>query len=68
MTALAAANGADQLGNVTALTDGYGAAFLGAAGIAVVGALVALATLRRATSAADADASVADEAPAPIAA
>jgi predicted MFS family arabinose efflux permease len=47
MTALAAAHGADQLGNVTALTDGYGAAFLGAAGIAVAGAVLAAVTLRR---------------------
>jgi hypothetical protein len=46
MTALATANGADQLGNVDALTDGYSAAFLGAAGIAVVGALLAAAFLR----------------------
>jgi predicted MFS family arabinose efflux permease len=68
MTALAAAHGADQLGNAVALTDGYSAAFLGAAGIAVAGALVALATLRHAATAADADASVADEAPEPIAA
>ena len=35
MTALATARGADQLGNVASLTDGYSAAFLGAAGIAV---------------------------------
>jgi len=47
MTALAAANGADRLGNVDALTDGYGAAFLGAAAIAVVGGLVAALMLRR---------------------
>jgi EmrB/QacA subfamily drug resistance transporter len=46
MTALAAANGADQLGNAAALTDGYSAAFLGAAGIAVVGGVVAAVTLR----------------------
>jgi EmrB/QacA subfamily drug resistance transporter len=46
MTALAASEGADQLGNPQALTDGFGAAFLGAAGIAVVGGLLALATLR----------------------
>src|SRR5829696_2064444 len=37
MTAL----GADQLGDVGALTDGYSAAFLGAAGIALAGALLA---------------------------
>jgi MFS family permease len=46
MTALASSEGADQLGNPGALTDGYSAAFLGAAGIAVVGALVAAALLR----------------------
>jgi len=47
MTALAASQGADQLGDPQALTDGFGAAFLGAAGIAVVGGLLALATLRQ---------------------
>ena len=47
MTALAAAHGAGQLGNAGALTDGYSAAFLGAAGIAVAGGLVAAVTLRR---------------------
>jgi predicted MFS family arabinose efflux permease len=41
MTALATSQGADQLGDTVALTDGYSAAFLGAAGIAVVGALLA---------------------------
>src|SRR5215216_3480709 len=46
MTALASAQGADQLGDVGALTDGYSAAFLGAAGIAVVGAALAAALLR----------------------
>jgi EmrB/QacA subfamily drug resistance transporter len=47
MTAVAAANGADELGVVGSLTDGYTAAFLGAAAIAVVGAVVAAITLRR---------------------
>jgi EmrB/QacA subfamily drug resistance transporter len=46
MTAVATSQGADQLGNVEALTDGYSAAFLGAAGIAVAGALLALVTFR----------------------
>jgi MFS family permease len=46
MTALATSQGADQLGNPSALTDGYSAAFIGAAGIAVVGALLAAATVR----------------------
>lgn len=46
MTALATAQGADQLGDPGALTDGYSAAFLGAAGVAVVGGLLAAALLR----------------------
>jgi EmrB/QacA subfamily drug resistance transporter len=46
MTALASAYGADRLGDVAALTDGYSAAFLGAAGIAALGAVVAAALLR----------------------
>lgn len=46
MTALAASQGADQLGDPAALTDGYSAAFLGAAGIAAVGAILAAALLR----------------------
>jgi EmrB/QacA subfamily drug resistance transporter len=47
MTALATSQGAGQLGNPEALTDGFSAAFLGAAGIAVAGALLALVTLRQ---------------------
>ncbi|MEU1723224.1 MFS transporter [Actinomadura sp. ATCC 39365] len=46
MTAVAAANGAAQLGNLPALTDGFSSAFVGAAGIAVAGALIAALTLR----------------------
>jgi EmrB/QacA subfamily drug resistance transporter len=46
MTAVATSQGADRLGDLGALTDGYSAAFLGAAGIAVAGALVAAALLR----------------------
>src|SRR3990170_4572765 len=45
MTALASSQGADQLGDAVALTDGYSAAFLGAAGIAVLGGLIAAVTL-----------------------
>jgi MFS family permease len=52
MTALASAEGADRVGNVEALTDGYSAAFLGAAGIAIVGALLAAALLRVPTASA----------------
>ncbi len=46
MTALATAFGADRLGDVVELTDGFSAALLGAAGIAVIGAVVAAAWLR----------------------
>jgi EmrB/QacA subfamily drug resistance transporter len=46
MTAVAAANGADELGDPGALTGGYSAAFLGAAVIAAVGALLAGVSLR----------------------
>ena len=46
MTALAASYGAGQLGDPEALTTGVSAAFVGAAGVAVVGALVAGGTLR----------------------
>ncbi|MEU6726544.1 MFS transporter [Nonomuraea wenchangensis] len=54
MTAVAAANGAGRLGDLPALTDGFSAAFVGAAAIALAGALIAAATLRtRATAPAD---------------
>lgn len=46
MTAIAAANGADALTDPARLTDGYSAAFLGAAAVAVVGALLAAVTFR----------------------
>lgn len=46
MTAIAAGAGAGQLGDARALTDGFSAAFVGAAVIALVGALAAAATLR----------------------
>jgi MFS family permease len=46
MTAIATSNGADQLGDAAALTEGYSAAFIGAAGVAVIGALLAAALLR----------------------
>jgi hypothetical protein len=45
MTAVATAHGADQLVNPEALTDGYSAAFIGAAAVPVVGALLAAALL-----------------------
>lgn len=46
MTAVAAAAGADQLGDVAALTDGFSAGFIGAAAIAAVGAVLAAIMLR----------------------
>ncbi|MFD5318505.1 MFS transporter [Streptomyces sp. NPDC127098] len=54
MTAVAAARGAEELDDVTALTDGFSAAFLGAAAIAAAGALLALGTLRTGGGAAEA--------------
>ena len=60
MTALATSQGADKLGDLGALTDGYSAAFLGAAAIAVLGALAAASLLRFPKTAAATDAS-ADE-------
>jgi EmrB/QacA subfamily drug resistance transporter len=50
MTAVAAANGADQLGDIAALTDGYSAALLGAAGTAAAAAILAAFTLTRRTT------------------
>ncbi|GAA2575086.1 DHA2 family efflux MFS transporter permease subunit [Dactylosporangium fulvum] len=51
MGALAAAAGADPLGDLAALTGGYSAAFTGSAVIAAVGAVVAAFTLRTAPAA-----------------
>ncbi|MER6360349.1 MFS transporter [Kitasatospora sp. NPDC001527] len=50
MTALAAANGSRALGDPVALTDGFSAAFLGAAALAVLGALASALTTRTAQS------------------
>jgi sugar phosphate permease len=55
MTAIATSEGADQLGNLTALTDGYQAAFIGAAAIAAAGGLLAAVLLRIARPAAAAE-------------
>ncbi|MFG3577728.1 MFS transporter [Micromonospora chersina] len=46
MTAVASSAGADQLGDLPALTDGYSAAFVGAGIIAAAGAVIAGITLR----------------------
>ncbi|MDQ3553419.1 MAG: MFS transporter [Chloroflexota bacterium] len=50
ITAIATAAGASQLGDISALTDGFRAAFFGASAIAVVGAAFALVALRRRVS------------------
>ncbi len=47
MTAVAAANGAAKIGDPEALTQGYSAAFIGAALVAAAGAAAAAAFLRR---------------------
>ncbi|MFB9184922.1 MFS transporter [Dactylosporangium sucinum] len=51
MTAVAAAAGADRLGDLPALTSGYSAAFTGAALVAAAGAVLAALTLRTRTGA-----------------
>jgi EmrB/QacA subfamily drug resistance transporter len=56
MTAVAAAWGADRLGDPEALTDGFSAAFLGAGGVALVGAVAAAVLLRGPSQTADAEA------------
>lgn len=57
ITAIATSQGADQLGDVAALTDGYSAAFLGAAAVAVIGAILAVGLLHfRAAQPEDAEA------------
>ncbi|MFJ6460815.1 MFS transporter [Streptomyces sp. NPDC091387] len=48
MTAVAAGYGANELGDPDALTNGFSAAFLGAAALAAVGGLASLLTLRTA--------------------
>ena len=50
MTAVAAAYGADRVGNLPALTNGFSAGLWGAAAIAAAGAVVAGLTLRSSTS------------------
>ncbi|MDT9691777.1 MFS transporter [Streptomyces sp. P9(2023)] len=46
LTALALSQGADQLGNLPALTDGFSAAFIGAAVVAAVGGVVTLLVMK----------------------
>ena len=54
MTAIASTKGADVLGDTSSLTDGYSAAFVGAAVVAAVGALAATVLLRTPTAATEA--------------
>ena len=51
MTAVAAAYGADRIGDPVALTDGFSAGLWGAAAIALAGAVIAAVTLRPAPAA-----------------
>ena len=53
MTSIATSYGADELGNVARLTNGFQAAFIATAGVALAGAVVALITLRGGSPAAD---------------
>lgn len=53
MTAIAVAHGADEVGDTAALSDGFSAAFIGAAVVAGAGALAALALFARPSAAAD---------------
>ena len=55
MTAMATAHGAGKLGDVAALTDGYSAAFIGAAVVAVIGAVAAGLSLRTPAPASEAE-------------
>lgn len=47
MAAVASAHGADRLGDPASLTEGYSAAFIGAAVVAAIGALAAITWFRR---------------------
>ncbi|MEV0598948.1 MFS transporter [Streptomyces sp. NPDC050315] len=64
LTALATSQGAGELGNLPALTDGFSAAFLGAAAIAAVGGLITLLVMRSEKAAAAAAARQAQATPA----
>ena len=61
MTAVAAANGAGKIGDVSALTDGYSAAFIGAGVIALLGALSAATLLGSHGASARAEPATADQ-------
>ena len=63
MTAVATSQGANRLGDAGALTDGYSAAFIGAAAVAVIGALLAAALLRTPKHAEDAAVAASEDMP-----
>jgi EmrB/QacA subfamily drug resistance transporter len=60
MTAIAADRGADRLGDPGALTDGFSAAFIGAAVVALVGAVATAALLRNPARPTEAEANETD--------
>ncbi|MEU8466140.1 MFS transporter [Streptomyces sp. NPDC059982] len=64
LTALATTQGAGELGNLPALTDGFSAAFLGAAAVAAAGAVITFLTMKgdRPAAASDAPAPSAEKA------
>lgn len=62
LTALAMSQGADELGNLPALTDGFSSAFIGAAVVAAIGGVITLLVMRSEKSAAAATQSQADPA------
>ncbi|MHC0429674.1 MFS transporter [Streptomyces sp. O3] len=64
LTALATSQGAGQLGDLPALTDGFSAAFVGAAVIAALGGLLTLVLMRGEKARARAQAGGSDAAPA----
>ncbi|MFD0358693.1 MFS transporter [Streptomyces sp. NPDC127110] len=65
LTALATTQGAGELGNLTALTDGFSAAFIGAAVIAAAGAVITLLVMKGDRAAAPAAPAAAPAADAP---
>jgi EmrB/QacA subfamily drug resistance transporter len=70
MTSIATGYGADQLGNAAELTNGYQAAFIGAAAVALVGAVAAfvLLTSRQPVDVELSEAETEDRSPAQVAA
>ncbi|MBD2892369.1 putative MFS-type transporter EfpA [Actinomadura sp. RB99] len=61
MTAIATSQGAGKLGDLPSLTDGFQAAFIGAAVVALAGAVLAVVTLRTPAAATGAQGDVKEE-------